>query len=401
MSRPQEIGTIMEPKRIMFVTGTRADFGKLKPLMEKVRDTAGFEYGIFATGMHMLARYGSTVLEITKAGFDRIFPYINQDASVNSQMDLVLANTIQGLGHYVRESRPDMIVIHGDRIEALAGAIVGALNDILVAHVEGGELSGTIDELLRHSISKLSHVHFVSNEDARRRLVQMGEAQESVLVIGSPDIDIMLSSRLPALQEVKSYYSVPFDDYSIVMYHPVVTELPALRGNIREVLAALQGSGSNYVVIYPNNDSGSEIIMQELEALRGQERFRLLPSMRFEYFLTLLKNATSIVGNSSSGIHEAPVYGVPTINIGTRQLNRFQHPSIVNVPEDATMLLEALRGPICRVPPCFHFGDGESATRFAAHLRDPDLWSTPRQKQFRDLRSLRPPVSAEPLALAV
>ncbi|MBI5537711.1 MAG: UDP-N-acetylglucosamine 2-epimerase (hydrolyzing) [Deltaproteobacteria bacterium] len=391
----------MEPKRIMFVTGTRADFGKLKPLMEKVRDTAGFEYGIFATGMHMLARYGSTVLEITKAGFDRIFPYINQDASVNSQMDLVLANTIQGLGHYVRESRPDMIVIHGDRIEALAGAIVGALNDILVAHVEGGELSGTIDELLRHSISKLSHVHFVSNEDARRRLVQMGEAQESVLVIGSPDIDIMLSSRLPALQEVKSYYSVPFDDYSIVMYHPVVTELPALRGNIREVLAALQGSGSNYVVIYPNNDSGSEIIMQELEALRGQERFRLLPSMRFEYFLTLLKNATSIVGNSSSGIHEAPVYGVPTINIGTRQLNRFQHPSIVNVPEDATMLLEALRGPICRVPPCFHFGDGESATRFAAHLRDPDLWSTPRQKQFRDLRSLRPPVSAEPLALAV
>jgi UDP-N-acetylglucosamine 2-epimerase (hydrolysing) len=175
--------------------------------------------------MHMLSRYGSTAIEIHKAGFDNIFPYINQDASVNSQMDLVLANTIQGLGHYIRECPPDLIVVHGDRIEALAGAIVGALNNILVAHIEGGEVSGSVDELIRHAVSKSSHLHFVANDEARARLVQMGEARSSIFVIGSPDIDVMLSDSLPDLEEVKTKYEIPFAEYAIFLLHPVTTEL--------------------------------------------------------------------------------------------------------------------------------------------------------------------------------
>lgn len=387
----------MTAKRIAFVTGTRADFGKLKPLMQKVKETAGLEYAIFATGMHMLARYGSTVREILHSGFEHVHPYINQDASVSSQMDLVLANTIQGLGHYVRESQPDMIVIHGDRVEALAGAVVGALNNTLVAHVEGGELSGTIDELLRHSISKLSHLHFVSHDEARHRLLQMGEAAESVFVIGSPDIDVMLSDKLPPLAEVKRHYDIVFDDYAILMYHPVVTALGGLRDNIRAVLQAARDSGLCFVTVYPNNDAGSEVILGELESVRGHPRFRLLPSMRFEYFLSLLKHARAIVGNSSSGIHEAPVYGVPTINIGTRQMNRFVHASIADVPEDAGRILQALQQARRGCAPCFHFGRGDSAERFAARLSDPPLWMTPRQKQFRDLRSTRATVPGSPL----
>lgn len=381
----------MDHRRIIFVTGTRADFGKLKPLMRKVQETPAFEHAIFATGMHMLARYGSTVNEIVKSGFNRIFPYINQDASVNSQMDLVLANTIQGLGHYVREFKPDMIVIHGDRVEALAGAVVGALNGILVAHVEGGELSGTVDELLRHSISKLSHLHFVSNEDARSRLIQMGELPESVFAIGSPDIDVLLSDQLPSIEQVKERYSIVFDAYCVVMYHPVVTELDTLQQRFRAVLSALRRSGESCVAIYPNNDSGSDIIMQELETVRDDPKFRLIPSMRFEYFLSLLKHARAIVGNSSSGIHEAPVFGVPTINIGTRQMNRFRHSSIANVPEDENQILQALAHIERAAAPCYHFGDGKSAARFLTKLLDPELWRTPRQKLFRDLPSRRPP----------
>src|SRR4028118_1730069 len=266
----------METKRrkILFLTGTRADFGKMKPLMTEVKNAADFEYAIFATGMHVLSRYGSTVIEIQRAGFKNIYSHINQDGSVNSQMDFVLANTIQGLGHYMREFAPDLLVVHGDRIEALAGAIVGALNNILVAHVEGGEVSGTIDALIRHAVSKLSHLHFVSNEGARKRLIQMGESPDAVFVIGSPDIDIMLSDKLPALTAVKRKYEIPFAEYAIFAFHPVTTELHLLRRHTEAVIDAVDASGLNFVVIYPNNDAGSEIILEGLERLRDNPRDR-------------------------------------------------------------------------------------------------------------------------------
>ena len=216
-------------RRKVLSTGTRADFGKMKPLMTEVKNAADFDYAIFATGMHVLSRYGSTVIEIQRAGFKNIYSHINQDGSVNSQMDFVLANTIQGLGHYMREFAPDLLVVHGDRIEALAGAIVGALNNILVAHVEGGEVSGTIDDLIRHAVSKLSHVHFVSNEGARKRLIQMGESPDAVYVIGSPDIDIMLSDKLPALPAVRGNTRFHLQEYGIFAFHPVTTEPHLLR----------------------------------------------------------------------------------------------------------------------------------------------------------------------------
>lgn len=374
-----------ERKKVLFVTGTRADFGKIKPLIQQIKESDDFEYQIFVTGMHMLSVYGLTVNEIRKAGFDNIYSFINQDSAITSQMDLVLANTIQGLAYYVREYLPDLIVVHGDRVEAMAGAIVGALNNILVAHIEGGELSGTIDELIRHSITKLSHIHFVSNEVARNRLVQMGETAESIFVIGSPDIDIMLSDQLPEIDKVRAKYDIPFREYLILIYHPVTTEVQNLTAQIREVIDAVIESDSNYVVIYPNNDLGADIIVQELGRLTENPRIRMIPSMRFEYFLTLLKNAQAIIGNSSAGIREAPVYGVPTINIGTRQLNRFEYDSIFNVVSEKAAILEVLHNLPGSVKPSLHFGQGQSARLFIAQLRTDQLWKTSRQKQFIDV----------------
>jgi UDP-N-acetylglucosamine 2-epimerase (hydrolysing) len=377
----------LQPRKILFLTGTRADFGKMKPLIDEVERLQEFEAHIFATGMHTLARYGSTVNEIHKAGFKRVYSYINQDGSVNSQMDLVLANTIQGLGHYLRELQPDLIVVHGDRIEALAGATVGALNNVLVAHIEGGEISGTVDELIRHAVSKLSHLHFVSNDEARRRLVQMGETEESIFVIGSPDVDVMLSDHLPVLAEVKEKYEIRFLEYAVFAYHPVTTELNLLRKHIDTVLGALEASEQNFVVLYPNNDTGSDIILEAFGRIENNPRFRVIPSMRFEYFLTLLKNAFAIVGNSSAGIREAPVYGVPVVNIGTRQMNRFNYPAIINVPEDKDRIRHAIKDLPKSIPPSMHFGNGNSANLFMAQLRNSAIWTTPRQKQFRDLHS--------------
>lgn len=377
-----------KPQRdILFITGTRADFGKLKPLMERVESAQDFNCRVFVTGMHMLARYGSTVREVEKAGFASIHQYINQDGAAPSQMDIVLADTVRGISHYVREFRPDLIVVHGDRIETLAGAIVGALNNILVAHVEGGELSGTVDELIRHAVTKLAHLHFVANEEAKRRLIQMGETESSIYVIGSPDIDVMLFGALPSLQEVLDHYAIPFSDYGILIYHPVTTEIGVLSMRVKEVVDGILGSGLNFVVIYPNNDHGSDIVMLALQCLnKDPSRFRCLPSMRFEAFLTLLQNARVIVGNSSAGIREAPVYGVPTINTGSRQFNRFHHPSIVNLPEDASDITQALGKNLPdRFPRSNHFGDGRSADKFALALEHPSLWAVGPQKQFKDV----------------
>lgn len=380
-------------RRVLFLTGTRADFGKLKPLIARVKDAPDFEYSIFATGMHMLAKYGATVTEIRRAGFDRVFPYINQDGAINSQMDLVLASTVTGLGLYVREFAPDLLVVHGDRVETLAGAIAGALNNVLVAHIEGGEVSGTIDELLRHSVSKLSHLHFVSNHEAYQRLVQMGETPDSIQIIGSPDIDVMLSDDLPSLEAVRTRYDVPFEGYAIVLYHPVTSEHDLLRGHVAEVVEGLRRGGHPYVVVYPNNDTGSDVIVEALTAFQrtAGTPVRLIPSMRFEHFLTLLKHARAMIGNSSAGIREAPVYGVPTVNIGTRQMNRFRHASIIDVPEDAAAIAAALHTLPERLAPSHHFGTGDSAERFMAALRSPAVWRTSRQKYFRDWRPAAQP----------
>ena len=287
-------------KKIVFLTGTRADYGKLKSLMKKVEESEDFELHVFVTGMHMLKKYGSTYHEVEKDGFKNIYKYINQKSSSSHQMDMALSNTIVGLSNYCDEINPDMIVVHGDRLEALAGAIVGAFNNIKVMHREGGEVTGTIDESIRHSITKMSHFHLVANEEAKKRIIQLGEKEESIFVFGSPDIDIMYSSLLPSIEEVKEKYEIKFENYSILMYHPVTTEVDKLEANIKQVVDAVINSGKNYVVIYPNNDSGSDVILKEYERFRKNDRFEIYPSMRFEYFLTLLKECEFIIGNSSS-----------------------------------------------------------------------------------------------------
>ncbi|MFE3846700.1 UDP-N-acetylglucosamine 2-epimerase [Flavobacterium sp. LB3P45] len=371
-------------KKILFLTGTRADFGKIKSLISVLDIHQDFEVFVFVTGMHLQKEYGFTLLEIERCNFKNVHTFENY--THESTMDLTLAKTIEGLSSYCKKVSPDLIIVHGDRVETLAGSIVGSLNNILVAHIEGGELSGTVDELIRHSVSKLSHVHFVSNTDAAKRLLQMGEMETSIFNIGSPDIDIMFSDTLPDVATVKGYYDIDFDEFAIVMFHPVTTESAEMQHYVKDFVSSLLNDTHNYIVIYPNNDLGSQCIIKEYERLKNNPRFRIFPSLRFEYFLTLLKKSQFIIGNSSAGIREAPYYGIPIINIGTRQQNRVIHADIINVDYRNENINKALKDID------YHqvretnadFGQGNSTALFLNSIQNNDIWKVNHQKQFRD-----------------
>ncbi|MGR5238563.1 UDP-N-acetylglucosamine 2-epimerase [Vibrio alfacsensis] len=370
-------------KKIVFLTGTRADYGKLKSLITMVETAPDFQAHIFVTGMHMLHKYGFTVQEVEKSGYKNVYKYINQHAA--DTMDVILAKTITGLSDYVKEVQPDMIVVHGDRVEAMAGAIVGSLNNILVSHIEGGEVSGTIDELIRHAVSKMAHLHYVSNETAKKRLLQLGETEKSINVIGSPDLDIMSSGSLPKLAEVLERYEIPFNDFGVLMYHPVTTELDTLAENIKCVVDAVIDSNKNFVVIYPNNDHGTDIIINEYLRFEGRDNIIIFPSVRFECFLTLLKYSKIVIGNSSAGVREAPFYGIPSLDIGTRQKNRATAQSITNLPNDADEILKVIQTEYAKKYEAFHeFGNGDSDKKFVETILNSSLWLTDKQKVFID-----------------
>lgn len=375
-------------RKIVFLTGTRADFGKLRPLMDKIEQDKNYECYVFVTGMHTLSKYGSTHDEIKKHGYKNIIIFMNQTNTTDQ--DIILANTVIGFSNFIKEIVPDMIVVHGDRIEALAGAIVGSFNNILVSHVEGGEISGNIDELIRHAITKLSHIHFVSNEEAKQRLIQMGEAKDSIFVIGSPDIEVMKSSNLPTLEETKKRYEIPYDEYAVFIFHPVGTELYTLNKQISQIVSALIESKRNYVVIYPNNDKGSDIILKEFNRL-NIENFKIFPSIRFQYFLTLLKHAKFIIGNSSAAIREAEVFGTPAINIGTRQKNRTRNTEIVNVDAKKEFILSAIKDNENKRIQCRSFFGNEenSSEKFYQVINNEEIWKVSIQKQFIDLNTVR------------
>jgi len=372
-------------RNILFLTGTRADFGKIKSLISILDAHQDFEVFVFVTGMHLQQEYGYTLIEIERCNFKNVHTFENH--THETTMDLTLAKTIEGLSSYCKQVNPDLIVIHGDRVETLAGAIVGSLNNILVAHIEGGELSGTVDELIRHSVSKLSHIHFVSNETAEKRLIQMGEIKTSIFTIGSPDIDIMFSDDLPSLETVHQYYQIPFANYAIVMFHPVTTEASAMKQYAEDFVESLLADHHNYIVIYPNNDLGSQSIITAFQKLKENARFRVFPSLRFEYFLTLLKNAQFIIGNSSAGIREAPYYGIPIINIGSRQQNRTLHADIINVGYEKQEILNALNGIENHTIQKSNadFGNGNSAILFLESLSNNDIWKINHQKQFGEI----------------
>lgn len=372
----------MTARNILFVTGTRADYGKMEPLALAAK-AQGHRVTFFVTGMHMLERYGLTKSEVHSKGHFEVVEFINQRQG--DPQDIILAKTVIGFSDYLKELQPDLVVIHGDRVEALACALVCATNYVLCAHVEGGEVSGTIDELFRHCNTKLSRIHLVSSEEAKRRVVRLGEADDAVHVIGSPELDIHNQPSGVDLAEVLRHYEIASDDYGVCVFHPVTSEADSIGAQAEALFAALETSGRYFVVILPNNDPGSDDINAVIARL-PRDRFRVLPSMRFAYFSELMRNARLIVGNSSAGVREAPFLGVPSLDIGSRQANRACADSVWGCTAFDQEAIAAFLADQWgrRYPRHTGFGTGSAAERFAALLAQPTTWAVPMQKYFVD-----------------
>jgi UDP-N-acetylglucosamine 2-epimerase (hydrolysing) len=374
----------MSKKKIVFLTSTRADYGKLKSIIIKLQNNSKYITRVFVTGMHNMHYYGKTIGEIKKDKIKNLYVFKNQDLS--STMNKMLINTITGFSDFLKKEKPDLVILHGDRVEPLGCAISALLGNVKIAHVEGGEVSGTVDEILRHAISKLSHIHFASNQTAKKRLLQMGEDKKSVFVVGSPDVDLILSKKLPDIQTVKKRYGIKYDKYSISILHPVTTNLSNIKAEAKLYFEALKDSKRNYVITYPNNDLGSDYIFNEIKKLKKNTNFTVIPSLRFEFFLTLLKNSTFIIGNSSCGIMEAPYYGIPTINIGDRQKNRFGSKSLLNINFNKNDINRTINSTENKKFSKFNFfGKGNSANKIEKIISSKKFWEIKLQKGFIDL----------------
>jgi|TARA_B100000315_G_C14568165_1_gene584042 UDP-N-acetylglucosamine 2-epimerase (hydrolysing) len=371
-------------KKILFVTCTRADYGKLKSLIINIQKNNSFISRVFVSGMHNMKRYGSTYEEIEKDKINGIYRYSNQ--TKNMRMDEILMSTMRGFSPFLIRYNPDLVIVHGDRIEPLACALSSLLNNFLVAHIEGGEVSGTVDEMLRHSISKISHLHLVSNKTARKRLIQMGENKRYIFEVGSPDVDLILNKDLPKIESARKRYNIRFNNFGISIIHPVTTNIKNLKRESEIFFSALVKTNLNYIIIFPNNDLGSEIILKEIHKLKNNNKFKIFPSIRFEYYLTLLKNSKFIIGNSSSGIMGAPYYGVTTINIGTRQSNRLKTKLIKNISFNEKEIIKTINQIKNRkIIKRKFFGEGNSANKIEKLLLSNKIWNISKQKSFIDL----------------
>lgn len=367
-------------RELLFVTGTRADYGKLEPLALAAVE-AGSRVTFFVTGMHMLEKYGLTKEEVHRQSVFNVVEFINQRDG--DPQDIILAKTISGFSDFLQENRFDLVLMHGDRVEALACSLVCATNYVRCAHIEGGEVSGTIDEQFRHCNTKLSSVHLVSSEEARGRVERLGEPADTIHVIGSPELDIHARPSGIDINEVRRRYDIAPGDYGICVFHPVTSEAAEMGEQAQSLFDALIESGQYYVVILPNNDPGSERILPIIRKL-PEDRFRVLPSMRFAYFSELMRHASAIVGNSSMGVREAPFLGVPSLDVGTRQSNRGAAHSLVRCsPHDR----EAIRRFLAdfwgrRFGRSENFGRGDAARSFVKLLSEEAFWQRPMQKYF-------------------
>lgn len=373
-------GCKSDGKRLLFVTGTRADYGKLEPLALAAQ-SAGHFVTFFVTGMHMLNKYGLTKSEVHHQPRFSVVEFINQRDG--DPQDIILSKTVIGFSDFLQEQRPDLVIIHGDRVEALACSLVCATNYIRCAHVEGGEVSGTIDEQFRHCNTKLSSVHLVSSEEARTRVIRLGEPPEAIHVIGSPELDIHSRPSGITIEQVRERYQIANEEYGICVFHPVTSERDTIAAQAKALFETLVDSNRYFVVILPNNDPGSDGILSVIDQL-PRARFRVLPSMRFAYFSELMRNASVIVGNSSMGVREAPFLGVPSLDVGTRQANRGGAASLwqADAHDRNTIVRFLTEAWGHRYERSQGFGNGSAAQRFIELLGRQTFWAQPLQKYF-------------------
>ena len=325
----------MTKRKVLFITERRADYSRLKPIMRLMQKSKKLELQLVVTGLHLVKEFGETEKVLRKEGFkiDASIPvFTKNDKDDGATMARALSIYIANITDVVERLKPDLIFCGFDLDAHLAAAIVGMHMNIPVAHIQGGERSGTLDEVLRHAITKFSHIHFVATEESKKRVIRLGEDPKYVFLVGSPSLDTIHSISYPSKEMIfKKYGLDPKKPLIVFSQHPVTTEVHDVERQIKESIGAVQTvaqkEGVQVLAIYSNNDAGGRRIVSHLK----KSGFIVYSHIVYEDYLRILKYAAVLAGNSSTGIHEAPSFGLPTVNIGTRQQLRERGANVIDV----------------------------------------------------------------------
>lgn len=371
-------------KKLLFVTGSRGEWGYIRPILKLIKERSDVRYSICATNMHLLPQHGMSVKEIEADGFEiEDYIYMSLDGYDHFTMTKSLGVFYQSFVDTVRRVCPDWIVIAGDRGEQLVAAMVGAYTYTPVAHIQAGEKSGNIDGISRHAIARFSHLHFAANEDAAQRLIKSGEESFRVHNVGAPMLDELFQGMEADIEELSGKYNIDRSKpYILVTQHPVTEEFNSATEQISATMEALEVFDMPKVIILPNNDAGSSAIRQGIFQKKRGAIYTFSNLSRKDY-LGFMKHAACMVGNSSSGIIEAPVYKVPAVNIGRRQDQRLQTKNVINCAFKKEEIIQATQRAMspkfratikdCTSP----YGDGKSGERILQIL-----FNTPKTEQL-------------------
>ncbi len=382
-------------RRIAVVTGTRADYGLLYWLMREIDGDPELELQLIVTGMHLSPEFGSTWRQIVDDGFiidDKVEMLLSGDTPSAIAKSTGLA--MIGFADAFQRLDPDIVVLLGDRFEMVAAGIAAHLARIPIAHLSGGEVTeGAVDEAFRHCLTKMAQLHFVAAEPYRKRVIQMGEDPSRVFCVGSPGLDHLERMDYLSREELEKDLGLSLaSPLFLITYHPVTLQ-GSPEGPFRELLAALDAfPGATMVFTYPNADTEGRALISLIDAFVAERDRRAVavPSLGQRRYLSLMRLCDAVIGNSSSGLTEAPSFGVPTINLGDRQKGRLRASSVLDCPEDRDRIIatiqEALRGgfKIKAARTTNPYGSGGASKRIKAALKEIPLEGL-MKKSFFDL----------------
>ena len=377
------------------VTVARSDYGIYGPVLRRIQRDPDLRLHLIASGMHLSPEFGLTIKDIERDGFeigDRVEMLLSSDSpeAIAKSMGLGTAGFAQS---YAR-ARPDLLLVLGDRFEMHSAVVASLPFGIPVAHIHGGESTeGAFDEPIRHSITKMSHLHFTSTDEYARRVIQMGEAPWRVTVSGAPSLDNLYDSDLLSREQLEQAYNLDLSEPPLlVTYHPVTLEYENTDYQIAQLLEALGEAGHSVVFTFPNADThGRRIIPLFQEFVAGHPRSRLVANLSIRGYFSLMSYSAAMVGNSSSGIIEAASFKLPVVNIGNRQRGRARARNVVDVCYGRGEIVEGIRR---ATSPEFRaglsdltnpYGDGRAAQRIVSRIRSVPLDATLLQKRFHEV----------------
>lgn len=361
--------------KIAVVTATRAEYGILRPLIIKLHNDPDIALQLLVTGTHLSDKYGNTQQEIVKDGIP-IFERIPILVEGNSAQDVscIMANAIIGFAEYFQKEKPECIVVLGDRTEMLGVCAAAMDAGVPIVHLHGGEITeGAIDDCVRHAITKMSFIHFPSTEEYRKRIIQMGEEPNRVYNVGALGVENILHVPLLSEQKIRKEIGIPDSmPYVCVTFHPVTTEFGSEKDQVIQLIDAMkEKSGYFYLITKANADAGGDVVNQCLEEFTSSaHNAKLVASLGMVKYLSAVKYSAFVLGNSSSGIIEAPSLGTPTVNIGERQTGRLMADTIINCKPGTREILNAI-DIAEKTPhrPSFIYGDGNTSDRMIEILK--------------------------------